>query len=157
MKLGDYHFLYNASAYFAARERFGAEERAKLEAYKAAADEAEKKDDQYLAEVARLQEAADSSEFVALLSAPTMVSYETLCWAVAELTTQGELWQRYMGHDPHELLTLDRVKVELQPYQIMEAKALVMNAIIRGIKPPQDEKTEIDEVLEALQKKTGSC
>lgn len=156
MKLGDYTYLYNASAYFAARERFGATERAKLEAYQADTDETAKKNADYLEEVERLQAEVDGKGLAALISTSTQEGFAALCWGVATLTTEGELWRRFMGHEPRELLTPERVRAELQPWQIVEAKTLVMQAMIHGLKPPQDDKVEVDEVLEALQKKTES-
>lgn len=156
MKLGDYTYLYNAAAYFAARERYGATERARLEEYQAATDETAKKSAEYLEEVERLQAEADGKAFAALISTQTQEGFETLCWGVATLAAEGERWRRYMQNDPRELLTPERVRAELQPWQIAEAKALVMQAMIRGLKPPQDDKAEVDEVLEALQKKTAS-
>ena len=157
MRLSDYTYRYNAAAYFAARERFGAAQRAKLEAYQADTDEAAKKGADYLEELERLQAEADGKEFAALIASPTQEGFAALCWGVAALTTEGELWRRYMGHEPREMLTPERVRAELQPWQIIEAKTLVMQAMIHGIRPPQDDKAEVDEVLEALQKKTGSA
>lgn len=156
MKLSDYPFLYNAAAYFAARERFGGAERAELDALTAATDEKGRRSGEYKAEVDRLQAEISKKDLATLLFEPTAEGYDALCWAIAELTTQGELWRRYMGHEARETLTLERVRTELKPYQIAEARALIMTAIIHGIKPPEDKNAEVDEVLEALQKKTGN-
>lgn len=155
MKLTDYHFLYNAAAHFAARNRYGAEERAKLDALITSTGEADRRKAEYLEAVEKLQKEVTQAEFVAQLSAQTAEGFDALCWAVAELANQGELYSRYMGNDPREMLTPERVRVELKPYQISEAKALIMSAIISGIKPEENQGGEVDEVLEVLQKKTA--
>jgi len=79
---------------------------------------------------------------------------EALCWAIVLLSTQGELMRRYMGHESRELLTVDKVQMELMPYQLPEAKKAIMEAVVKGIKPPEDENSEVDVVLQELQKKT---
>ena len=81
--------------------------------------------------------------------------FDALCWALVELSAQGELMRRHMGQDKKELLTLETVQAELMPYQLPDAKKLVMEAVIRGIQAPKDENSEVDVVLQELQKKTG--
>ena len=85
----------------------------------------------------------------------TAEGFDALCWMLAELSTQGELMNRYMGHEKKEPLTIDKVRMELMPYQLPEARKIVMDAIIKGLRADADENAEVDVVLEELQKKTG--
>lgn len=89
-----------------------------------------------------------------MITQPTQEGFDALCWAVAELATQGELLRRHMGHEPRELLTAEKVRRELAPHQIAQAVSFVMAAVIHGIHEPSDADAEVDEVLEELQKKT---
>jgi hypothetical protein len=77
---------------------------------------------------------------------------KTLCWLLEELSTQGDLVRRNLGYDKGEIIKADVAMVELKPYEILEAKQIVVNAIQRGMAPSEEE--EIDEVLMELQKKT---
>ena len=86
----------------------------------------------------------------------TAGGFDALCWALVELSAQGELVRRHMGHEKRDVLTADKVRAELMPYQIPEAKKIIMDAVVKGIQPPNDENAEVDEVLRDLKKKTGS-
>lgn len=79
---------------------------------------------------------------------------KALCWAMAELSTRGELVRRLQGYEKAELWTADEIEAVITPYQMMEGRALVVNAVIHGMKPPEDEHAEVDEVLAELEKKT---
>lgn len=92
---------------------------------------------------------------VSELAKNTTAGFEALCWAMVELSTQGELMRRHMGHESRELLTVDKIQMELMPYQLPEAKKVIMEAVIKGIQAPKDDGAEVDVVLQELQKKTG--
>ena len=85
----------------------------------------------------------------------TADGFEALCWMLAELSTQGELMRRYMGYEKKDPLAVDKARMELMPYQLPEARKIVMDAIIKGLQSPTDENAEVDVVLQELQKKTG--
>ena len=153
MKLEEYSFLYNAAAYFAAKEHFGAKERAALEALRQKTPDDEKNTQAYKQAESELEDAANRQNFVSLITQPTQEGFEALCWAVAELATQGELLRRHMGYEPRELLTAEKVRRELAPHQVTQAISFVMAAVIHGIHEPSDADDEVDEVLEELQKK----
>lgn len=155
VKLEEYSFLYNAAAYFAAKEHFGAKERAALEALRQKTPDDEKNTQAYKQAECELEDAANRQNFVSLITQPTQEGFEALCWAVAELATQGELLRRHMGYEPRELLTAEKVRRELAPHQVTQAISFVMAAVIHGIHEPSDADDEVDEVLEELQKKTG--
>lgn len=156
MKLKDYQYLYNAAAYFAARERFGAKERAELDTLRMSAGEEMQQSAEFKEEEKQLQAKIDQKDFVAMLFTKSAEGFDALCWAIVELSTQAELQNRYMGRDPREMLHMERVRVELKPTQVAEARAMIMNAIVKGISPAENENAEVDEVLEQLQKKTGN-
>ena len=153
MKLEEYSFLYNAAAYFAAKEHFGAKERAALEALRQKTPDDEKNTQAYKQAESELEDAANRQNFVSLITQPTQEGFEALCWAVAELATQGELLRRHMGYEPRELLTAEKVRRELAPHQVTQAISFVMAAVIHGIHEPSDADDEVDEVMEELQKK----
>ena len=119
-----------------------------------AADD-EKNTQAYKQAESELEDAANRQNFVSLITQPTQEGFEALCWAVAELATQGELLRRHMGYEPRELLTAEKVRRELAPHQVTQAISFVMAAVIHGIHEPSDADDEVDEVLEELQKKTG--
>ncbi len=81
--------------------------------------------------------------------------FEALCWALEELSTQGELVRRDMGYDKGPIIKAEQAKTNLLPYEIMGAKQVVLDAIVRGINVPEETKV-IDEVLMEIQKKTES-
>ena len=89
-----------------------------------------------------------------LLNAIQADDFDALCWALEELSTQGELIRRDMGHDRQIPLKAETVKRLLMPHQIVDAKNLIYEAIVRGMS--KDENEEIDEVLAENQKKTDS-
>ncbi|HIV27279.1 MAG TPA: hypothetical protein IAA64_04880, partial [Candidatus Ornithocaccomicrobium faecavium] len=85
--------------------------------------------------------------------------FDALCWALAELAQQGELARRDMGYDSGEMLTVERVRRQLMPAQLPEAREIVLRAIAKGLKNGEgNDSDEVDEVLAELaeQKKTDA-
>ena len=78
---------------------------------------------------------------------------KALAWAVAELSTRGEQVRRLEGYDKGKLWTADKVEACLLPSQIVQARQMVLDAVMHGLKAPEDEHAEIDEVLAELEKK----
>lgn len=155
LNLKEMRLLYNAAAYFAARERYGEKERAALEEMREAADEKERRSDAFQAREEEMLAAIDKAEFVSMISQPTSAGFEAICWGISALSTQGELWRRYLGEEEKPLYKPEEVALLLEPSQIAEARGMLMAAIIRGVSPRGEEKGEVDEVLQALQKKNG--
>jgi hypothetical protein len=89
------------------------------------------------------------------LTAEGAAGFEALCWALEALSTQGELVRRNMGYDQSVPLKAETVRRTLMPYQIAEAKNIVLNATIKGLQPPS-EGEEVDEVLQENLKKKES-
>jgi hypothetical protein len=89
-----------------------------------------------------------------LLNAIQADDFDAICWALEELSTQAELIRRDMGHDRQIPLKAETVKRLLMPSQIVDAKNLIYEAIVRGMS--RDESEEVDEVLAANQKKTDN-
>ena len=87
------------------------------------------------------------------LSDGGMAGFEALCWAFAECATQAELVRRRAGHDKGTVWTAEDVALEMLPIQIADARGSLMDAISKGLTVP-DHGEEVDEVLQALQKKT---
>lgn len=81
--------------------------------------------------------------------------FDALCWALQEMSVQGELVRRDMGYDRGETLDAERLKRNMKFGDIVTARKIVTETMERGLKMP-DEPTEVDEVLAEAQKKTGS-
>lgn len=93
---------------------------------------------------------------VAELKKPGSESFDALCWALGEMTLQGELVRRYMGETPREIPTAENFKLALRPNQLAKATAMVFEELARGLGMGNDEDEEIDLVLMEInkQKKT---
>lgn len=117
------------------------------------------KDYQYLYNAAAHFAAAEKypgpEGLIGELKKPGAAAFAPLCWALAETAKQGELMRRYMGEDPRETPTEEEFRLKLRPNQIRAATGIVMDAMIDGL-GGKDEGEEVDEVLEELQKKTGT-
>lgn len=81
---------------------------------------------------------------------------KALCWAVAELSTRGELVRRMQGYEKNELWTAGEIEAVITPYQMIQAKGMVIQAVLHGMRAPENEHAEVDEVLAELEKKTAS-
>ena len=95
---------------------------------------------------------------VAAIAGQGPESFDALCWALAELAQQGELARRDMGYDSGEMLTVERVRRQLMPAQLPEAREIVLRTIAKGLKNGEgNDSDEVDEVLAELaeQKKNG--
>lgn len=78
---------------------------------------------------------------------------DALCWALEELSTQGDLVRRSLGYDKGEILTAEMARAQLKANDVPKAKLLVLDALKRGM-GEVDEEDEVDLVLMELQKKT---
>ena len=86
------------------------------------------------------------------LTLPGKQGFEALCWALEELSTQGELVRRHMGEDRASPIKAETAARMLMPHEIADAKNIVFAAIVKGVQGPTDD--EVDEVLaENLKKK----
>lgn len=97
----------------------------------------------------------DEGGLIGVITQSGTAGFEALCWALAELSTQGELIRRDMGFDRQEPIRQSQAALYLKPMEIMEARKAVMQAISDGLKTTTDENEEVDEVLAELQKKTA--
>ncbi len=82
--------------------------------------------------------------------------FAALCWALQEMSIQGELLRRDLGHEPGETVKAEYAMRNLGVHDVLEARRLVLMAVEKGLKQPGDERQEVDEVLLELQKKTDS-
>ena len=67
--------------------------------------------------------------------------------------------RRDMGYDSGEMLTVERVRRQLMPAQLPEAREIVLRTIAKGLKNGEgNDSDEVDEVLAELaeQKKTDA-
>lgn len=86
------------------------------------------------------------------LTLPGKQGFEALCWALEELSTQGELVRRHMGQDRATPIKAEVAARMLMPHEIADAKNVVFAAIIKGVQGPSED--EVDEVIaENLKKK----
>lgn len=81
--------------------------------------------------------------------------FNAVCWGLAEMSMQGELFRRFQGEDKKEYLTEAKVRNSLTIPDMPEAVRILIEAINKGMKTGDDDE-EIDEVLMELQKKTGT-
>ena len=117
MDFTKYHFLYNASAYFATQEKY-------------------------------------PDGFFELMMKNDRQGLEALCWVLQEMSEQGELMRRYMGHDKGETFNASEAMLKMRPKDIAVARSIVMTAMDVGLNvETEDEEAEVDIVLVELQKK----
>lgn len=76
-----------------------------------------------------------------------------LAWALKELSEQAELARRMQGYDKEEMLDEKAFLTLLTPWEIVQAKTMVLEAVMHGLGGPSKQ-TEVDEVLAELEKKT---
>lgn len=76
------------------------------------------------------------------------------CWALRELHTQYNLSQKALGYEPEQNITESAFLTQLKIHQVVEAKTMIISAVIHGMKAEDDPNEEVDEVLQELQKKT---
>lgn len=86
---------------------------------------------------------------------PGKAGFDALCWALAEMSMQGELIRRDIGHDKHDTLDESKLRMYLKPKQINEARSIVLTAMTKGLSN-SDEAEEVDEVMVEIQKKTAT-
>ena len=91
---------------------------------------------------------------VAELMKPGTAGLESLCWALEEMSVQGDLVRRDLGHDKSPTISAKRMQLRMMPRDINEARSIVMDGIVKGLKQSA-EAEEIDEVLAEIEKKTG--
>lgn len=88
------------------------------------------------------------------LQKPGSASFDALCWTLAETATQGELIRRAEGYDRGKIPEEEDFRLRLRPNQIREASEIALRAIVQGLRGDEGpEDTEIDEVLDEIEKK----
>lgn len=93
---------------------------------------------------------------IAAISSEGMAGFDALCWALEELSIQGELVRRDMGYDKQETLKAEHVRANIKLREVILAKQIILQAVIKGLSSEEDESQEVDEVLAELEKKTGT-
>ena len=84
--------------------------------------------------------------------------FNALCWALEELSTQGELIRRHMGYNESEPIKASEARLYLTPPDVLIAKQAVLTAISAGVSRQEvDKNEEVDLGLIELQKKTVSA
>ncbi len=56
-----------------------------------------------------------------------------MCWLLAEMSRQAELYRRYMGEEAREYLTEELVRVSLLPSQLQRVRGEIADAILAGM------------------------
>ena len=80
--------------------------------------------------------------------------FAAVCWYLAELIEQGELYRRRQGHDRRSIPTAETFAIELSALDVPRAKAAIQDAILAGFSREEAEKREVDVGLLELEKKT---
>ena len=78
-----------------------------------------------------------------------------ICWLLEKLNTQAELLRAYEGYEKNQTLKSGELILMLKPFEIIEAKKAIMEAVIEGYKQDEESNEEIDLGLLELQKKTA--
>ena len=91
---------------------------------------------------------------IAAMSQDGYAGFEAVCWALAELGSQGELARRDMHYDKQEIPKMDSMLVQLGIREILEAKTAILKAVSSGLHTEGGEDEEIDEIIAEQQKKT---
>lgn len=81
---------------------------------------------------------------------------DALCWLLAEMSRQAELYRRYMGEEAREYLTEELVRVSLLPSQLQRVRGEIADAVLAGMQKEEGTEKEVDLGLQELQKKTES-
>lgn len=82
--------------------------------------------------------------------------FDATCWALEELSTQGELIRRDMGYDRAEPIREADARKYLRPVEIVAAKTAIIDAVTQGMETKVNSDREIDLGLLELQKKTDA-
>lgn len=80
--------------------------------------------------------------------------FAAVCWYLAELIEQGELYRRRQGHDRRSIPTAETFAIELSALDVPRAKTAIQDAILAGFSREEAEKREVDVGLLELEKKT---
>lgn len=82
--------------------------------------------------------------------------FEAVCWYLAKLAGQGELYRRWLGYESGPIPEEDAFRVALSPLDVPRARNALTEAIGLGfLREEEAEKKEIDLGLLELEKKTG--
>lgn len=104
----------------------------------------------------KLEDLCGEQSILELTQPDTRESFGYLCKAVAILTEQGELARRFMGYDKSTYLSAEAIEAILLPKDILIVKTGLAHAILLGYgREIEDEKKEVDLVLQELEKKTA--
>lgn len=80
-------------------------------------------------------------------------AFQTVCWMLAEFSTQGELVRRYQGYSAERTRSEDYFRAMLKPTDVMGAKRALMDTIASGFAREEDNLPH-DPLLAEYQKKT---
>ncbi len=82
-------------------------------------------------------------------------SLKAICWMLAKLAEQGELWRRYQGFEGGQIPTEEQLLMGLSPMEVPEARRAIIQAVQEGFhQEAGPERNEVDVGLLELQKKT---
>lgn len=86
---------------------------------------------------------------IAHLADNTEEGFHNLCWIAAMLIMEAELQRRYMGEDPHPMLSAEELQLSLTPAEIPPLREAILAAVRQGFETaatPEEE--EINLVLQ---------
>ena len=84
-------------------------------------------------------------------------NFEAVCYFLAELSEQGELWRRWQGLDRGKILPEAWFRVHLAPRDVGRARTAILEAVRLGFAREAEEPHDIDLGLLELQKKTAAA
>lgn len=95
-----------------------------------------------------------SDELLRKMQSEGRESYEPTVWAAVRMSEDAALARKDAGYDPEPALSEDELKRRMSPYDYMQLKRAVVDAILAGM--TREEKSDdeaVDEGLEELERK----
>lgn len=87
----------------------------------------------------------------------TRDAFDSICWYLEELATQGELYRRHAGYDRQAIPSADQFTVFLSPLDVPRARVAIQAAIAAGFEREHspEEPERVDKSLAMYEKKNG--
>ncbi len=85
-----------------------------------------------------------------VLAQDTPEAFDKTCEIAAVLSTQGELYRRYLGMDKGRILSAQVLRLILRPADMVTLRKAIMDAFVAGMQVERPEDADIDIGLQEL-------